>query len=91
MSTIVAPAPKRARSKKGLPKRLSRPGYLAQKARYNSEHRREKNRAGRIVRDALRSKDPRGIAVRQAKLSRHVNGIDWTVSFVEKILNRKGL
>jgi len=54
---------------KGLPKRVSRDGYKARKARYKSESRREKNKARRIVKDARRGSDPRKVALAQAELS----------------------
>ena len=90
IATPVIPK-KRGRGKKGLPKRLNRPGYLAQKARYLSERRREKNRARRIVRDALRSSNPRKVAIAQAKASAEVNGINWTLEHVESQLKRRGV
>ena len=93
MNQIVEPASpkKRGRGKKGLPKRLGRSGYLARKVRYLSERRREKNRARRIVRDALRSSNPKRVAIAQAKASAEVNGINWTLEHVESLLKRKGI
>ena len=93
MSNIVIPAApkKKGRGKKGLPKRLSRPGYLARKVRYLTERRREKNRARRIVRNALRSSNPKKVAIAQAKNSAEVNGINWTLVHVESLLKRKGI
>jgi len=91
--SVVVPTPKKGtrNKKKGLPKRISRPGYQASRARYTSSHRREKNKAARIVRDALRSGDPRRVAVAQARKSRPIRGMDFVLSYVEKELNRKGL
>jgi hypothetical protein len=89
--TPPRPTKAKAKVKKGLPKRLNRPGYLASKARYRSERRREKNRANRIVKAALRSKDPRKVAMAQASKSKRINNIDWTLSYVKKALNRRGL
>jgi hypothetical protein len=87
---IDVPVPKkRNRDRKGLPKRLNRPGYLARKARYLSERRREKNRARRIVKDALRSSNPKKVAIAQARSSADVRGVNWTLLYVEDLV--KGL
>jgi len=82
---------KNEQKKKGLPKRVSREGYIAGKARYLNGHRREKNKARRIVKDALRSGEPREVATAQAQKSRDRKGMGWVSSYVEKELRRKGL
>ena len=90
--TIITPkATPRRRTSKGLPKRLQGVAYKARKARYLANHTRERNRAYRIVRCALRSQDPRKTAVNQAKQSKLVNNIDWTTTYVDKLLKRRGL
>jgi len=76
---------------KGLPKRVSSPGYIAKKARYISERRREKNRAHRIVRDAMRSKNPRKVAINQAKKSAARDIMGTTLAHTIKILEKRGL
>jgi len=72
---------------RGLPKRVGRPGWQARFTRYKNNNTREKNKAKRIVKDALRSSNnPVKIAIDQARKS-----APMVITFVRKILNQKGM
>ena len=68
---------------KGLPKRVSRSGWKNRFIRYIAEKRREKNKARRIVKDAMKSKNPIEVAKEQSLHSPE------TLIFVEKLLAQK--
>lgn len=83
---IIVPTSKRRRDiKKGLPKRCGNEHRKLHFSQYKSGKVREKNKAKRIFKDALRSSNISKVALAQARKS------SGTISFVEKILLKKNL
>jgi len=81
----------KAKISKGLPKRTSRPGWKARYSRYIANDTRAKNKAKRIVKNALRSNNPTEIAMKQADLS-SVRPLSQGVPYhTRKLLNQRGL
>ena len=83
---LVVKIPKRNKdAKKGLPKRVNNDNRKRHFSEYKAGKVREKNKAKRILKDALRSSNPVKVAINQAKKS------SGTISFVEKLLLKKNL
>lgn len=76
---------------KKLPKRCARDNWKARYTRYTANDTRAKNKARRIIKNALRSKDPRKIALAQASLSPTRVGSYGVSFYVSKLLKTKGL
>ena len=82
---IVSISKRRKDTKKGLPKRCGSETRKLRFSQYKNNNIREKNKANRIFKDALRSSNVSKVALAQARKS------VGTISFVEKILLKKNL
>jgi len=75
---------------KNLPKRCGRDGHKAGFKRYINNDSRAKNKARRVVRAALSSRDPVKVATQQANQSPLQPNSQGVSFFVRKLLTQKG-